>query len=181
MYGAEFSYYSGKLRAYLRKKGIPFTEIPPSVWTYKRFIIPRTGVQFIPVLHTPDDEVLQDTTAIIDALEPRFSDYGVCPQTPRQRLAALLLELYGDEIPGTPVPRALGEHEFRLGDARGRRAVLPHGLWRWQRSRDDLRSLACEPREQAMKLADRLGLRAALSAVPPVRVERDANRFVTGT
>lgn len=97
MYGAEFSLYSGKLRSYLRKKAIPFVERAPSVLTYKRFIVPRTGVRFIPVLHTPDDEVLQDTTAIIDALEPRFPDPGVYPTTPRQHLAALLLELYGDE------------------------------------------------------------------------------------
>ena len=97
MYGAEFSLYSGKLRSYLRKKGIPFREKSPSILTYKRFIVPRTGVKFIPVLHTPEDEVLQDTTAIIDALEPRFPERGVYPATPRQHLAALLLELYGDE------------------------------------------------------------------------------------
>jgi len=97
MYGAEFSLYSGKLRAYLRAKGIPFTEKSPSVWTYRRFIVPRTGVRFIPVLHTPEDEVLQDTTAIIDALEPRFPERGVYPAGPRQRLVSVLLELYGDE------------------------------------------------------------------------------------
>jgi len=97
MYGAEFSLYSGKLRSYLRKKGIPFREKSPSILTYRRFIVPRTGVKFIPVLHTPEDEVLQDTTAIIDALEPRFPERGVYPDTPRQHLAALLLELYGDE------------------------------------------------------------------------------------
>lgn len=68
MYGAGFSLYSGKLRSYLRKKGIPFVEKSPSVLTYRRFIVPCTGVRFIPVLHTPEDEVLQDTTVII---EPR--------------------------------------------------------------------------------------------------------------
>lgn len=97
MYGAEFSLYSGKLRAYLRKKGIAFIEKSPSVLTYRRFIEPRTGVRFIPVLHTPDDRVLQDTTAIIDVLEAQFPEPGVYPETPRQRLAALLVELYGDE------------------------------------------------------------------------------------
>ncbi len=97
MYGAEFSLYSGKLRAYLNKKGIAFVEKSPSLLTYRRFIEPRTGVRFIPVLHTPDDDVLQDTTAIIDALEPHFPEPSVYPATPRQRLAALLLELYGDE------------------------------------------------------------------------------------
>ncbi len=36
MYGAEYSLYSGKLRSYLRKKGIPFVEKSPSILTYKR-------------------------------------------------------------------------------------------------------------------------------------------------
>lgn len=97
MYGAEFSLYSGKLRSYLRKKGIAFEERSPSILTYKRFIVPRTGVRYIPVLHTPDDEVLQDTTAIIDALEARHPEPSAYPTTPRQHLAALLLELFGDE------------------------------------------------------------------------------------
>lgn len=97
MYGAEFSLYSGKLRSYLRKKGLDFEEIHPSILTYKRFIVPRTGAGYIPVLRTPEDEVLQDTTEIIDFLEARHSEHSVYPRTPVQRLVALLLEVYGDE------------------------------------------------------------------------------------
>lgn len=358
MYGAAFSLYSGKLRSYLRQKGIPFVERTPSVLTYQRFIVPRTGVRFIPVLQTPDDEVLQDTTAIIDVLESRFTDPGVYPTSPRQHLAALLLELYGDEWlllpamhyrwnfpeynqpgineqfgamafpwlprllqrilgqklgarfhalvprlgisaatipaieasyhdlladlnrhflahdfllgarpsigdfgmigplyahlyrdpypgrmmravapavaawvermqsatpatggfladdelpatlwpvlqrmateqvpvlqetecalvqwarhqpPGSAVPRTLGEHSFRIGNAQGRRMLLPHALWRWQRPRDYLQTLAGSERDQALALATRLGLHAALTAVPTVRIERQRNRFV---
>lgn len=97
MYGAEFSLYSGKLRSYLRKKGLPFEEIRPSVLTYKRFIVPRTGVCYIPVLQTPEDEVVQDTTEIMDFLEVRHPEPSVYPAGPAQELAALLLEVYGDE------------------------------------------------------------------------------------
>lgn len=97
MYGAEFSLYSGKLRSYLRKKGLDFKEVRPSILTYKRFIVPRTGVGYIPVLQSPEDEVVQDTTEIIDFLEERHPEPSVYPQTPAQRLAALLLEVYGDE------------------------------------------------------------------------------------
>ena len=89
--------YSGKVRCYLRKKAIPYREKYPSIITYKRFILPRTGVRFIPVLHTPEDQVLQDTTVIIDALEARFPELPVYPDTPRQRFVSLLLELFGDE------------------------------------------------------------------------------------
>lgn len=97
MFGAEFSLYSGKVRSYLRKKGIPFDEITSTLKVYKNVIIPRTGVRFIPVVQTPDDVVYQDTTVIIDALEERFPEHSVYPSTPKQKLVSLLLELYGDE------------------------------------------------------------------------------------
>lgn len=97
MYGAEFSLYSGKLRSYLRKKGLDFEEIAPSILTYRRFIVPRTGVAYIPVLQTPEDDVVQDTTEIIDFLEKRHPERSVYPSGPRQRLVSLLLEVYGDE------------------------------------------------------------------------------------
>lgn len=97
LYGTEFSLYSGKVRSYLRKKGIPFEEIQATLSVYKKFIIPRTGVRYIPVLQTPDDQVLQDTTSIIDELESRFSENSVYPASPKQKLASLLLEVYADE------------------------------------------------------------------------------------
>ncbi len=97
LYGAEFSLYTGEVRSYLRKKGIPFREVVSSIRVYRRFIIPRTGVRDIPVVQTPDDQVYQDTTVIIDALEQRLDGDSVYPDTPCQKLVSLLLELYGDE------------------------------------------------------------------------------------
>lgn len=97
MYGAEFSLYSGKTRSYLRKKGIRYEERLSDIKAYKQFIMPRTGVRFVPVVQTPDDTVLQDTTVIIDYLEQRFPDNPVYPQTVKQCLAAMLLEVFGDE------------------------------------------------------------------------------------
>lgn len=97
LYGAEFSLYSGKARSYLRKKGIQFDEVLSTLSVYKSFIVPRTNVRYIPVVQTPDDVVFQDTTVIIDELETRFPKYSVYPNTPKQKLVSLLLELYGDE------------------------------------------------------------------------------------
>jgi len=97
LYGAEFSLYSGKARCYLRYKQIPFDEVLSSLNDYKQTIIPNTGVRFIPVVKTPDGHYLQDTSHIIDSLEKSFPERSVMPDTPSQRLAALLLELYGDE------------------------------------------------------------------------------------
>ena len=97
LYGAEFSLYSGKARSYLRYKRIPFDEVLSSLKVYKKIIIPNTGVRFIPVVRTPSGEYLQDTSNIIDTLETVFAERPVMPATSRQRLASLLLEVYGDE------------------------------------------------------------------------------------
>src|SRR6056297_2621150 len=92
LYGGEISYYSGKMRAYLRHKGIPFDEYTATREVYKEVILPRVGWPVIPVVVTPDDETLQDSSDIIDALEQRFPEPAVYPEGPCQKLAALLLE-----------------------------------------------------------------------------------------
>ncbi len=96
-YAMDHSYYSGKVRPYLRYKGIPYEEIVSTLWVYKTVIIPETGVRFIPVLQSPDGVFVQDTTDIIDFLEERFPDRPIYPSTPKQRLTALLFELFADE------------------------------------------------------------------------------------
>ena len=95
--GAPVSLYTGKVRCYLQFKGIAFEEVLATPQVYRELIIPRTGVRYIPVLVTPDDRVIQDSTEIIDYLEQEFSDRPIYPAGPRQRLVALLLEVYGDE------------------------------------------------------------------------------------
>jgi len=97
MLGAEFSLYSGKVRAYLRYKAIPFEEVTATSAVYRDIIVPKTGVRYMPVVLTPEHQAVQDTTDIIDFLEPRFPKAPIYPTTPCQRLCALLFELYGDE------------------------------------------------------------------------------------
>ena len=97
LYGAAISLYTGKVRAYLRYRNIPFVEEPGSPEIFE-----RVGFRMIPVLHTPDDELIQDTTDIIDYFEDQFARAGlagpsVYPTSPAQRLIALLFEVYGDE------------------------------------------------------------------------------------
>lgn len=89
--------YTGKARSYLRFKGIPFEEVLSTRQVIRDVIRPRTGLAMVPVLITDDDVAVQDTTAIIDHLEARVPQRSVYPDTPKQRLVALLLEVYGDE------------------------------------------------------------------------------------
>lgn len=97
LYGGEISYFTGKVRAYLRFKDIPFVEHAATRDVYRSVILPRVGWPVIPVVVTPEDETLQDTTEIIDALEARFDEPSIYPEGPRQRLVALLLEVWADE------------------------------------------------------------------------------------
>lgn len=97
LYGSEHSLYTGKARAFLRFKGVPFEERPATRDVYKTIILPRVGAPIIPVLATADDHYVQDTTEIIDYIEARHPQPSVYPQGAVQRLVALLLELFGDE------------------------------------------------------------------------------------
>jgi glutathione S-transferase len=97
LYGAPFSLYTGKARAYLNYKLIPYQEVLSSLSVYKKVIIPKTGVRFIPVVKTPNDDYMQDTAIIIEELEKVFPERQVMPTGPKQKLVSQLFELYGDE------------------------------------------------------------------------------------
>ena len=97
-YGAELSLYSGKLRAYLRFKGIPHVEVNPSFYTFNVTIKRRVGDAVIPVLLDPAGNWMQDTSEIIQLLEERFPEAAVIPLSPVQAFAARLFELWGDEF-----------------------------------------------------------------------------------
>jgi len=97
LYGSKISLFTGKARAYLRYKGIPYQEQASTLSVYKKIIIPKTGVRFIPVVKTPDDHYLQDTAVIIDELEKQFPSREILPRTAKQLLVAKLFEWYGDD------------------------------------------------------------------------------------
>ena len=96
-YGAERSYFSGKARPAFRAKRVYFEEVLPTP-EVMREIRRRTGLSFIPIVVTPENETWQDTSDIIDALERRFPEPAMIPPTPVQRVAAYLVELYADEF-----------------------------------------------------------------------------------
>ena len=96
-YGWECSPYSSKTRSYLRFKGIEHEDIYPTIVDFKRVIEKRLGYIVMPIVVTPDDTTLQDSSAIIDYLEERFPEPTITPPGPSQQLASLLIELHADE------------------------------------------------------------------------------------
>tara|TARA_R110002049_G_scaffold3567_1_gene26559 strand:+ start:2219 stop:3331 length:1113 start_codon:yes stop_codon:yes gene_type:complete len=99
--GTAVSLYTGKVRGYLRWKNVAFREQLSTVETYKSVILPRIGWPVVPVLLHDDGSargiVVQDTTEIIDYVEAHEPGPSVYPDGPVQKLAALILELFGDE------------------------------------------------------------------------------------
>ena len=97
LYGSYASYYTAKVRSYLRKKEIPFEEHLPSDAEFRNKVRPASGSHRIPQLMTPDGDVIQDSVVILDYLEARFPERPAFPNTPRQRTFVHLMELLGSE------------------------------------------------------------------------------------
>ena len=97
LYGGELSFYTGKARAYMRFKALPYEERVASREVYQNIIVPGVGAPIVPVLQAANGELVQDTTEIIDFLELRHPEPAIYPLGPVQKLVALMLEHYGDE------------------------------------------------------------------------------------
>jgi len=92
--GVDRSHFSAKLRPALRYKQLHYLEYPPDPREIQR----RTGLGFVPVLISPEDQTLQDTTDIIDVLEERVPEPRLLPTEPVDMAVCRLFELYADEF-----------------------------------------------------------------------------------
>ena len=98
LYGVKISMFTGKLRSYLIKQNIAFTEVAPVSEHFSNAVLPQLGRRIIPVIEMQDGTLVQDTTDIIDFLEAKgLARISAYPEDPVRRLYALILELFGDE------------------------------------------------------------------------------------
>lgn len=98
LHGFEVSYFTAKVRVALRYKQLFMEEHRANL----REIVARTGLGFIPIVITPEGEVWQDSSEILDRLEARHPTPKLQPSTPLQQTACALIELYADEFGVTP-------------------------------------------------------------------------------
>ena len=97
LYGMPASLYTAKARSYLRSRRIPYVERIVGHPRYQGEIMPRIGRLIMPVLETPNGEIIQDTVDIIDHLEAAYPGPSIYPATPKQRIVAHVLEIFGGE------------------------------------------------------------------------------------
>lgn len=96
VYGSDCSYYTGKLEAYLRAKGIAY-RLEPFGPANMRRAARHTGVVQIPQIELPDGSWLVDTTPILAFFESTRPEPRIRPRNPALAFLSLLLEDFADE------------------------------------------------------------------------------------
>ena len=96
IFGSEMSPYSVKVRSYFRFKGIDHQWIargPANEEEFKKF----ARLPIVPMVVTPDDQGIQDSTPIIEAVDPLFPEPAIHPANRALIFLSALLEEFGDE------------------------------------------------------------------------------------
>jgi glutathione S-transferase len=96
IFGSEMSPYSVKVRSYFRYKGLPhrwLNRAGDTVGDYAR----HARLPIIPLVITPAEEGVQDSTPIIDRIEAEHPVPSVHPADPGLAFLSTLIEEFGDE------------------------------------------------------------------------------------
>jgi glutathione S-transferase len=169
LYGVPHSLYTGRVRSYLLKAGIPYREQAPTTAHFREVVVPAAGGRLgLPTVELPEGRlaegrlpegrVIRDGAAIIDHFEAA-SGHGFSPASPRQRVLSRLLDVIGAEGLLRPAmhyrwnfPEQNGaflSYHFRLLFPRGPdRAALADAAA--DRMRDAARAFGVTPETQAV-------------------------------
>lgn len=131
LYGWQLSYFTGKVRSYLKFKKVPFVEKSINLYTMTVKIKKKTGASVMPVLRTPKGAWIQDTSEIIDALEKSHRETSIIPRGPARRFAAYLFEAWVDEwwVPVAMHTRWSYPENYALFKAEAGKNLLPYFPW----------------------------------------------------
>ena len=119
VYGSSVSYYTGKLEAYLRYKGIAYQALPTSYGEAK-MLIEKVGAVQMPIVERDDGRWMSDTTPILLQIEQEQPVPSILPPDPVVRFIAALIEDYGDEWLWRPAMH------YRWSYRRDRRFISDH-------------------------------------------------------
>lgn len=96
VWGVDLSYYTGKLEAILRAKGIAYERRDQTVKERAR-TSHAVGIEHMPIVERTDGSFLSDSTLIHRWLEDNHSGPSLSPADPKARFIARLIEDWGDE------------------------------------------------------------------------------------
>ncbi len=121
------SAFSSKMRAYLNYKNIPYQLIPATLDDYLNNIPKLVGMPILPVILSPTDQVMQDSTPMMAWFEENYSERSATPADERLAWIMWLLEDFGDEY----LPRVIMRTRWGKGFEINQRTVaarLARGL-----------------------------------------------------
>ncbi len=95
-FGSELSPYSVKVRSYFRYKGIPHEWIPRNATTEEEFQ-KHAKLPLVPLVVTPEEMALQDSTPILEYMEALFPEPSIHSEDPTLAFLSALVEEFGDE------------------------------------------------------------------------------------
>ncbi|MDR9467886.1 glutathione S-transferase family protein [Marinospirillum sp.] len=98
LYGLPHSLYSGIVRCYLRTQGLAYQERTTAHPDFLQKVVPVVGRRMIPVLETPEGELIQDSLDIVTFLDATGVPYPAFPASPLQQVIAVLIFYYGSQV-----------------------------------------------------------------------------------
>jgi glutathione S-transferase len=125
LYTMQNSPYSDKIRAFLRYKKLPVVEYIENAETRFSVLQARTGKTMVPVVITPDDEAMNDSTAIAAHIEAAVPDPPTRWKDPETDTIAMMLEDYADEW---LVRIMLASRWYHEADAAQNAAIIACGM-----------------------------------------------------
>ena len=102
VYGGELSYFTRKLEAAMVFYGAEF-ELRSKTGESREEIESRSGTHQVPVLHTPENWMIADTTPLMTMLDGRFPDRKMYPDGPLGVLVHVVEEYFDEWIARTMV------------------------------------------------------------------------------
>ncbi len=141
IYGSEFSPFSVKVRSYFRYKNISHEWRPRTLANLPEFQA-LAKLPLVPLVHCPNEDVLQDSTPIIEKMEELFPDTSIVPPEPESAFISYLIEEYADEWVNKPMFHYRWwreEDQIAVADALAA-AIQPDG------SKEDVRKMSAQLR-----------------------------------
>ncbi len=91
------SYYSNKLRVFLNYKQVPYRLLQTGFEDYMQKMPELAGVAQIPVVLTPDNRVMHDSTPMMEWFEGEYAARAAVPEDSRLAWLMWLIEEFSDE------------------------------------------------------------------------------------
>ena len=89
--------YSYKVMTFMNYKGIPYKRMEADLNANMSEIPRLVGQSIIPVILTPDEQVMQDSTPILEHFEKQYPEKSTVPEDKRLEFIMWILEEFSDE------------------------------------------------------------------------------------